>query len=60
MAAKNNRNHSAPGDGSETLLSPSEPMQAEPARRSESTPPPRIRETRPAPRGFLERMAESR
>jgi hypothetical protein len=60
MAAKNNRNHSAPGDGSETLLAPSEPMQDEPARRAESTPPSRIRETRPAPRGFLERMAESR
>jgi hypothetical protein len=61
MAAKNNRNHSAPGDGSETLLAPSEPMQAEGHRRTESMPPARIRETRPAPRGgLLERMAESR
>jgi hypothetical protein len=62
MAAKNHRNHPEPGDGSETLLAPSEPMQVgERERRPERAPPPPRREARPAARGgFLERMAESR
>jgi hypothetical protein len=61
MAAKNNRNHPEPGDGSETLLAPTEPMQPAAERRPERAPPPPMRDARPAPRGgFLERMAESR